>query len=111
MLTRGYTGGSVAAGSGITEGQHETLDTLTHKITESSFAELLYTGKVLDSVIVWTDVGKTLKIRESALTYTGKNLTGVIAKQYDGGGSLLVTLTKTLAYTGKTLDSVTVVRT
>jgi len=99
MLTRGIIApGTGGAGGGITEGQHETLDTLTHKITESSFTELGYTGKDLTSVVVWTSVAKTLKIREASLSYTGKDLTGVIAKQYDGAGSLLVTLTKTLGY-------------
>ena len=45
-----------------------------------------------------------------ALSYTGKDLTGVVVRQYDGAGSVVTTLTKTLAYTGKDLTSVTSVR-
>lgn len=104
-LTRGIVA------PGITEGQHERLDTLTHKIVESSFIELTYTGKDLTSVIVWTSAAKILKIREAALSYTGRDLTEVAAEQYDGTGTLLVTLIKTLTYTGEDLTSVTVVRT
>ena len=99
---------------GVTEAQHEVLDTLTHGLAEDAFTELSYVGKILDSVIVWASAAKVLKIRESALTYTDKDLTGVVVKQYDSTGSLLVTLTKTLAYggvSGKDLVSVTVVRT
>ena len=112
MLTRGYIApGSGGAGGGITEGQHELLDTLVHKLSESYFKEFLYTGKDVTSIITWTDAGKTLKIREVALSYTLKNLTGQVVTHYDGVGSTVATLTRTLAYTGKDLISDTTVRT
>lgn len=103
-LTRGLVGG-------ITKSQHEIFDTLDHNLSENSFAEFTYTGKNLTSVIIYTSVTKTLKIRESTFTYTGKNLTGIVIEQFDGAGVVLVTLTKTLAYSGKNLISITVVRT
>lgn len=109
-LTRGIPAPGVTS-PGITEVAHEDLDTLVHKLAESSFTELLYTGKDLTSAIVWETVAKLLKIRESAFTYTDKDLTGVVVKQYDGLGILVATLTKTLAYTDKDLTSVTTVRT
>lgn len=96
---------------GVSEAMHEVLDTFTHRLGEDAFTELLYTGKDLTSVIVWTSVAKTLKIREMTLAYTGKDLTSVVAEQFDGAGMLIATLTKTLGYSGKDLVSVTVVRT
>jgi hypothetical protein len=52
-------------GSGITEPQHEALDTLTHDIDETSYDEVTYgSGSRVASYIVWASAAKLLKIRE-----------------------------------------------
>lgn len=111
-LTRAYIAPGDGGGSGgISEGDHEILDTLTHKIAEDSYTQYIYTGANLTSVIIWTSVGMTLKIRETTFSYTGEDLTGAVVEQYDALGSVIATLTKTFAYNGSgDLESVTVVR-
>ncbi len=100
-----------ASGGGISEGEHELLDTLTHSLAEDAFTEYGYTAGDLTSVIVWTSAAKTLKIRETALSYTGGNLTGVVVDQYNDSGVIVTTLTKTFAYNAADdLESITVVR-
>lgn len=92
-----------AAGSGITEGQHETLDTLVHGLAEDAFTENTFTGSKLTSSIAWTDDGKTLKIRESRFTFTGSKLTGSVTEQFNGLGAIIATLTRTFTYSGSKL--------
>lgn len=94
------------AGGGITEAQHEGLDTLTHDIVETSFEEYLYSGNKVTDIIIWTDNGKTQKVRESSFTYTGSKVTTIVLKQYDGAGALKDTVTETLSYTGNQLDDI-----
>lgn len=96
-----------SGGSGITETQHKNLDQLVHLVAESSFEEYIYTGSRVDQIIVWTDAGKTTKIREELYTYTGSQLTTLVTKQYDGTGTLVQTLTETYSYTGQKLDDIT----
>lgn len=107
---QGTTGPAGPAGA-IDLDQHETLDTLTHALAEDAVTDYTFSGKQLSVSTTWTDVGRTLKIRESTFAYTGKALTGVVTLQFDGLGATVTTLTKTLTYTGKQLQDVTVVRT
>lgn len=96
-----------SAGGGITEAQHEDLDTLVHNLSEDMFEEFIYTGARVDDIIVWTNSGKTTKIRETNFSYTANKVTTEVIKQYDSGGILKVTLTGTYNYTGNTLDDIT----
>jgi len=89
-----------ASSSGITEPEHETLDTLVHDINESSYDEITRSGRRIVNVTTWTDSSKTLKIREIAMTYTGSRLTQAVTRQYDASGSVVQTLTETFTYIG-----------
>lgn len=89
---------------------HDALDTLTHAIAESSQTEFAYTGDQLTRVTVWTDGTHTTKIRESLLTYTGDDLTGIVTTQHNAAGAVIATLTKTLTYSGGSLVTSTAVR-
>jgi hypothetical protein len=95
--------------NGLTAASHRALDQLVHEISETSYDEPSYTGKRIDSYIVWTTSGKTKKIREELYTYTGKLVTQVVRKHYDGDGVLITgeTDTHVLDYTGKQVTSVT----
>lgn len=100
-----------SAGGGITEGQHEVLDTLVHDtLGEAHYLELSYSGFQVTDAIWWTDSGKTKKLRETNLTYTGFRVTGAVLKVYDGSGSEITAKRQnwTLVYTGFNLNSVTV---
>lgn len=101
---------------GITENEHEDLDTLVHNISETSFEEGTYTGPFnrLSNVTIYTDATKTTKVREVNFTYTGSRVTTVQTIQYDSSGNVKDTLTETIAYTGpftNRIDTITRVKT
>ena len=100
---------SLTTGSGLSAGAHRALDQLIHGIAEDSFEEMTYTGSKVTAIIVWTDAGKTTKIREELFTYTGNQATTIVTKQYDVAGALIVgeTMTETLSYTGTKIDDIT----
>lgn len=102
-----------AGGGGLTAGSHRPLDQLVHNIAENSFEEFIYTGNKVSSIIIWTNAGKTVKIRETLFTYTGNKVTTVATKQYDGAGVLIAgeTMTETFAYSGNQVSDITAVLT
>lgn len=93
---------------GITSSEHRTLDQLVHAVAENSFDELVYTGSRVDSLITWTNAGKTVKIREEIYTYTGSKVTAVVTRHYDALGVVITgeTMTENLTYTGSRVDSI-----
>jgi hypothetical protein len=98
----GLTGGA------LTPSNHRPLDQLVHNIAETSYEELVYTGNQLDAIIIWTNSGKTIKIRENLYTYaSGRPATETI-KQYDGAGAVITgeTLTGTYTYSGNQLQNI-----
>jgi hypothetical protein len=96
-----------SGGGGLSESQHEGLDRLTHNINESSYDEYITSGNKITDVITWTDSGKTLKIREINLTYTGSKVTQAVTIQYNGSGTEVERLTEVPAYSGNTITSIT----
>jgi hypothetical protein len=95
------------AGSGITEGQHEGLDTLVHEIDETSFDEVIYTASFITQYIVWASPAKLLKIREEQYTYSAGMVSQVVTIQYDGTGAVQMTMTEQYTYSGSRITSVT----
>ncbi len=98
--------------SGITEAQHQALDTLVHAIDENSFDEVIRVNGLVMQVITWTSPAKTLKIREETLTRNSLGrITQYQAIQYDGVGAVKETLTETYTRVCGRVVSVTRVRT
>ncbi len=95
-----------AAGGGLTPSSHRALDQLVHEIAETSWTEVVETAGKVTAVIVWTDSGKTTKIREENYTYSGGQVTTIVAKQYDGTGTLVETYTETVTYSGGKVQSI-----
>jgi hypothetical protein len=97
-----------SAGGGIDATTHRALDQLVHAIAETSFEEYIYTGNRVDAIIIWTNSGKTQKVREENFTYTGSKVTSVVTKQYDGAGALVTgeTMTETYSYSGNKVADV-----
>jgi hypothetical protein len=89
-----------SGGGGITEAQHEALDTLVHEIDETSYEEYTYSGSRVTDIIVWETSAKLKKIREENYTYSGNKVTQAVYKQYDGTGTLKMTVTETFNYSG-----------
>lgn len=72
---------------GITEDQHEVLDTLVHELDETSEEEIEYSGGFPIRWTVWTDALKTAKIREETYSYTANRVTRLVATQYKPDGT------------------------
>lgn len=97
------------SGGGISEAQHEVLDTLVHELAETSYLEATRSGGQISAVTVWTNILKTTKIREALITRGGGQVTVVIEKQYNGAGTLVQTLTHTITRSGGQVASVATV--
>lgn len=96
---------------GITEAQHEALDTLVHDLSENYYLEVVRTSGRVTDIITWTDSGKTLKVREANITRTSGIVSQIVEKQYDGTGSLKYTMTYTVNRTGNQVSSIDAVKT
>ena len=105
----GFTLTELAAGGGggITESQHEDLDTIVHEIDETSYDEVTYAGGSVTTYTVWTTSGKTKKIREETYTYSGGRVTQAVTKQYDADGVLKMTMTESYTYANGKVATVT----
>lgn len=100
-----------AGGSGMSEAQHEALDSLTHELAEDSFEELTYSGNKVTNSTVWTSPAKTLKIRETQITYSSNKVSQAVDIQYNAAGVEVYRLTQVMTYSGKKVQTVTTTRT
>lgn len=83
-------------GSGITEEQHQHLDTLTHWIDQTSYDEVTRTGGKVTSIVTWDSIAKNYKIREEIISRVSGKVSQVVTHQYDRiTGDLKETLTET----------------
>ncbi len=96
---------------GMSPDTHRQLDQLVHELDENYYEEYTYTASKITNVTIWTNSGKTKKIREHAYTYTGIKITQEIITQYDSDGNWSERLTLTYVYTGAQISDITSVRT
>jgi hypothetical protein len=97
----------LASGSGITEPEHEALDTLTHNIAETSYDEIIRTGARVSQIITWDSVAKTTKIREEQITRTLGLPSQADDIQYDASGVEDSRVTEVYGRTGGLITSIT----
>lgn len=76
-----------SGGGGITESDHNSLDTLLHWLVETNYQEIVRTEGKVTSVINWVDSNKTTKIREMIITRTTGKVSQMVFIQYDGTGT------------------------
>lgn len=100
-------GWTLQSGGGLDGSTHRALDQLVHDVAEDSYTEVIYSGNNVTDVIIWTDNGKTIKIKETNLVYTGNKITTETIKQYDAVGTLVEILTNTYAYSGNNIINYT----
>lgn len=102
-----------SGGSGISEGQHEGLDTLVHDVAETSYTEVTRTSGQVSSVIVWETSAKLKKIRETTVTRTSGQASTIVEKHYDAAGTVIAgqTLTHTVTRSGGRVESIDTVQT
>lgn len=73
-------------GSGLSEAQHEALDTLTHWISETNWQELVRSGGKITNAIHWETSDKLKKVREVIVARTDGKVSQIDLVQYDGTG-------------------------
>jgi hypothetical protein len=100
-----------APDGGITESQHEALDTIVHDLAEDAYTEVERTSGQVARVTVWTSSAMTLKIRETLITYASGLVVDVAETQFDSGGSPVATLTDTVTRSSGLISHVDTVRT
>lgn len=93
-------------GTGLTEASHESLDTLTHKLSESHHSDVTRTDGKASSIIQWTDDQKTTKVRETIITRSSGKVSQIVVKQYDGSGTLKHTMTGTITRNAGKVDCI-----
>lgn len=96
-------------GSGLSQLSHRALDQLVHEVAEDSYEEITrdINGRV-SGIIYWTDSGKTLKIREYALTRNVDAKVEIVTTyQYNGSGTVAETYVETLSRTSGQVTSIT----
>jgi hypothetical protein len=101
-----------SGGSGLTEGQHENLDTLVHEIAETCWTEVVRSlGRVTD-IIVWETSAKLKKVRETNITRSGGQVDTIVTKQYDAAGVLIAnqTITRTVTRSSGQVASIDAVQ-
>jgi hypothetical protein len=101
---------SLISGSGITEPQHEVLDTLAHALDETSYTEITRIAGKVSNITVWATASKLLKIREEQITRTGSKISQLVTIQYDGTGTEKMRVTETFTRTGDKVTSIAAVR-
>lgn len=103
-----YGAFNLRTGGGISETEHEALDTLVHEIDETSYDEVTYVSGMVSSYVVWETAGKLKKIREETYTYTPSRLVSqVVTKQYDDVGAVKMTMTEDYTYVNNRASTIT----
>jgi hypothetical protein len=111
LIGRDATGTfDLRSGSGLSEAQHRVLRQLIHFIdngpaegfTSGAYRETLPSASAFPtSIIWWESSGKTKKIVEKLITYTGAFPTTIEWNIYDTDGSTkLATVSDAISYTG-----------
>lgn len=90
---------------------HETIDSLVHALAETSYAEVTRTSGQVSAFTVWTDAGKTTKVRESLVTRSAGQASVVVENQYNAAGALVQTLTHTITRSAGRVASIATVET
>jgi hypothetical protein len=92
---------------GISTDNHHETDSIVHNIAEDSYTEIIYVSGKISSETVYTDNTKTVKIRETSITYDGTKISQTVTIQYDSSGSPEETYTED--YTYNTSDQIVLV--
>lgn len=99
--------GSAATDGYLKEEDHRPLDELVHLISEDSYEEVIYdAANKVSSMIIYTDSGKTTKIREEQYTYSSGKVSQILSIQYDSSGVEVERMTEDFTYSGIKVTSI-----
>jgi len=80
----------------------QIIDDLGEEDSGSGFSELIKTGVFTNTIIVWTDSGKTQKRTETTFTRIGVFMSSIVKQIYDVDGvSVIATSTATFTRDGQ----------
>ena len=68
--------------SGMTEYEHQNLDTLTHWVDQDSYDEIIRTAGKVTHVVTWDSPAKSLMLREEIITRTAGKVSQLVTIQY-----------------------------
>lgn len=95
-----------SGGGGITEAEHEALDTLTHWIDETNWMEVVRDAGKVTNVINWETDSKLKKVREMVIQRSGGKVSQMDFIQYDGTGTEKMRMTGVVTRTGGRVSSI-----
>lgn len=101
---------NVPNASGLSEAEHELLDTLTHELAEDCWTEIVRASGYVSEVIVWTSNGKTKKIREYLVARSAGRVSSITVKNYDSMGVLVTTISYVVTRQDGLVVSITATR-
>lgn len=79
-------------------------------IADESYTTYTYNGSTtIASMIIWTSVAMTTRIKDFTYTYDGILIDTEVVREYDSNGDVALTLTYTYNYTDGKVTSVTCV--
>jgi hypothetical protein len=74
---------------GITEADHEALNTLVHWVGETNWQEIVRSGGKVTNVIHWETSDRLKKIRECVIARSGGKVSQLDAVQYDEAAGVI----------------------
>ena len=93
--------------SGMTEYEHQNLDTLTHWVDQDSYDEIIRTAGKVTHVVTWDSPAKSLMLREEIITRTAGKVSQLVTIQYSRiTGMLKETETENFARTAGKVTSI-----
>lgn len=78
---------NLGAGSGITEPEHDALNDIVHALAETNYQEVTRTSGKVTNITHWTNSGKTIKIREVAITRSSGKVSQIDIIQYNNSST------------------------
>lgn len=75
----------IITSGGITQPVHDALNVFVHNVGSSNYKEVIRTGSLITSIIIWKDSNKLIKIREYSFTRTNNLITQCTEKIYTEG--------------------------
>lgn len=98
-------------GGGISEAQHELIDSLVHELAETMYTEITRSGGQVSDVVTWQTAAKLLRVRDVTITRSGGQVSVVVERQYNAAGALVQTLTHTITRSSGQAASIATVET
>jgi hypothetical protein len=89
---------------------HKSADSLAHRVSETSYHEVVRVDGVTLGFAIWATAEKSLKIRDVSLARSEGRITEIVTTHYDDSGTIVETETQTISRSGGTISSIQMVK-